>query len=383
MTPRFVVGFGTLCALLALASPAAGQDDAPRGVAPDGRLEGRVLRHGEPAAGIRVVLHRVAAEMAGGVDSVRTDAAGRFAFRLPGAAEPVFDEVVYFASVFHQGVLYFGPPLTRNTLPDSVYTIQVFDTTVAPAGGVALPVAMRHLILEREAGGWRVTDLVQVSHTGARTYVAAEGAGTWVYPLPRGAADFEAGEGDVAPDALRLEDGMVRVSSPIPPGERLYLFRYRVPAPSFELPLPGNTGRLELLVREPAPPLNLAGLTPGQSVSLDGNTYRRWGGGPFRDAMIRIEEAKSAGPPPLFWIGVALAVALAGAVTYALRRGRAGAPAGRARASLLLELARLDEEFAERTDLDEESRRRYRQRRAALKERLRALDARGSARAGR
>lgn len=383
MAPRFAVGFATLCALLALASPAVGQEGAPRGVAPDGRVEGRVLRHGEPASGIRVVLHRVAPETAGEVDSMRTDAEGRFAFRLPGAAEPVFDEVVYFASVLHQGVLYFGPALTRHALPDSVYTIQVFDTTVAPAGGAALPVAVRHLILEPEGEGWRVTDLVQVSHTGERTYVAAEGGGTWAYPLPRGAADFQVGEGDLAPDALRFEGGVLRVSSPIPPGERLYLFRYRLPAPSFELPLPGTTGRLELLVREPAPPLNVADLTPGQSVSVEGNTYRRWGGGPFRDATIRIEEADPAGRPPLSWIALAAAVVLAGVAAYALRRGRAGAPADRTRESLLLELARLDEAFAERADLDEESRRRYRQRRADLKERLRALDARESARADR
>lgn len=341
------------------------------------RVEGQVLRHGEPFAAARVVLHRVAPDTAGPVNSARADGRGRFSFRLHALPDPVLDEVVYFASVRHQGVLYFGPAFSPAASADSPYTIQVFDTVTAPAQGARLAVEIRHIILEPAGDGWRATDLIQLTHTGERTYVAAEGAATWSYPLAAGATEFQVGESDLAPDAVTLVEGRVRVTAPIPPGQRLYLFRYRLPHLFAVLPLPGTTGRLELLVREPAPALAFAGLQPQAPVELDGDTYRRWVGTALQDAQVRIVESPPPAALPVTWVAAALAVLLAAGALYGLRRGRTAAAQAAPRERILLELARLDEEFAGPGEAHPENERRYRERRAALKEQLRALDAAG------
>ncbi|MBI4538465.1 MAG: hypothetical protein HY704_03000 [Gemmatimonadetes bacterium] len=371
MTPRSLHLLAVLAlGWLAAAAPAVAQESAGP------RIPGRVLRDGAPLSGIRVMLHRIAADLGGPVDSTTTDGRGGFVFRLGARADSVRDEVVYFASVRHQGILYFGTALPPDFPSDSLYTIQVFDTVTAPPEGAALAVEVRHVILEQDSAGWRATDLVQLRHPDPRTYVAADGGATWSYPLPAAASDFEVGEGDLAPDAVALRDGRVWVTAPIPPGERLYLFRYRLADRSFELPLPGTTARLELLVREPAPPLVISRLEAQPPVELEGNTYRRWAGATLRDMTVRIQESPP-GKLPVAWVAAALALVLGAGALYAFRHGQAPAAAPLTREALLIEIARLDEQFAAPRHIDAETRRQYLARRAVLKEQLRALDARG------
>ena len=59
-----------------------------------------------------VVLHHVSDGEQGEVDSVRVGEEGSFSFTLPRAPDPGRSDI-YFASVRHDGVLYFGPAITR------------------------------------------------------------------------------------------------------------------------------------------------------------------------------------------------------------------------------------------------------------------------------
>lgn len=325
-----------------------------------------------------VVLHRVAPDDAGEVDSVRVGPDGDFSIALPSVPDPGGRSEVYFASLRHQGVVYFGPPIAVAAQLDSLYRIQVHDTAAAPPGPASVPLAVRYLLVdplpEGAGEGWRVTDLLQLRNEGGRTLVAAEGP-VWRYPLPAGAADVEVGTGDVAPGAVQADGDTVRVSMPLPPGERQVVLRYRVPALPLSIPAPGRTGQMEVLVREPAPSLDVTPLQAVESVEMEpGITYRRFAGVDLQDAVVRVAEGREPVELPVRTVMVVLGLVLAAAGLWGFLRPRAGpeaatpprpvTPAER-REALLLEIARLDERH-DRGDLDESAWRTRREELLAL-----------------
>ena len=132
-----------------------------------------------------VVLHHVAESEQGEIDSTRAAPDGSFSFDLPTVPDPGRDEV-YFASVRHSGILYFGSPVNMAVQLDSLYEIRVYDTVTTPATGVQLPVEVRNIFLEANGDRWQVTDLFQLRNDGERTLVAPENGYVWRYPLPEG-----------------------------------------------------------------------------------------------------------------------------------------------------------------------------------------------------
>jgi len=126
------VGVIALAMLLGSAGPARAQVEATP------VLSGLVQRAGEPLGGSQVVLHRVDAVDAGALDTLVAEADGSFRFGLPTVPDPGGRGEIYFASVNHQGVLYFGPPVATAAELDSLYRIEVFDTLTAPPGGAEI-----------------------------------------------------------------------------------------------------------------------------------------------------------------------------------------------------------------------------------------------------
>lgn len=411
--------------LLVPATPARAQVEA------EPVLEGRVrlvagpdsaARPDETPTGIEsewVVLHRVAADTAGAMDSITAAPDGSFAFRLPTVPDPGGRGDIYFASVEHQGIMYFGEPVTTAVQLDSLYLIEVYDTTAVPAGGVDLPLAVRYLVLEDAtasegtpgdgAEGWRVTDLLQLFNPGDRTLVPVEDGPIWSYPLPDRARSVQIGAGDVGPDATRVEDGRLWLYAPLPPGQRQLIVRYTLESPEVTFSMPGRTEAAELLIREPAPPLTVEGLERGEQVEMgSGITYRRYAGSALSDATVRVtpggEEDGGIGLPPR-WIAVILALLLGVVGVWAAMRRSPGGPvalpggaaapepdveprthagtdpdagqdrppealSGDERNRLLLEVARIDESL-EAEGLDPDEAVELRRRRAELVVRLR------------
>jgi len=166
-----------------------------------------------------VTLHRVSPIRAGEIDSVRVGPDGLFRFALPTVPSASVRNEVYFASVRHDGVLYFGELVGEAAQLDSLYLITVHDTATVPEGGQDFLLGVRNLILEvDEEGRWVATDLIQLVNEGDRTWVPNEGRPIWRYPLPDGASDLQLGQGDLDEETVSFVDGEVRVSAPIPPG---------------------------------------------------------------------------------------------------------------------------------------------------------------------
>lgn len=379
----FLVSAGLAITALALA-PGVPPGSAPslHAQAPDEPvLEGRVVQGGgsEPLPGSTVVLHLVARETAGSVDSTRAGPAGEFRLRLPTLPREG-EGPVYFASVRHQGVLYFGSPVETAESLDSLYRIQVYDTTAAPPDGVALPVSARNVLMEQVEGEWRVVDLFQLRNPGDRTFVASEGGTVWRYPIPPEARDPEVGRSDLPPDAVTFEDGGIRVAAPLPPGERTYLIRYTVPEPALTIPLPGATEHFELLIREPAPEISVTGAQPAQPVEIEpGSNYRRFSAAEVQNHVVEVGAGGPGGDIPVAWVAVALSLVLAAAGIYAVKREPSVEPSGAGdgaltRREILLRIAELDEAHERRGADSGSEEERYREERRRLKARLRELE---------
>lgn len=363
--------------LLALFVIIAGSDRAQGQEPVEPILRGEVVRDSQAVSGSTVTLHRVAPQSAGEVDSTRTGTEGEFQFRLPtvpGAEAESGD--VYFASVRHDGVLYFGQAVNQTAQLDSLYRIAVYDTVSAPPEGREFSIIARNLILEEAEDGWTVVDLFRIQNSGRRTVVARDGGIVWSHPLPPSATDFEPGESDLAPDAVAFRDGQIRVSSPTPPGERSYLMRYHVPELPFQLPVADSTQRMEMLVREPAPPVTVSGLQQLEPVQLEPESnYRRFAGADLAGQVIEISEGEEGGSGQVAWFAVILGLVLAGAAVYGMKRAPgAKAAAEKTRSQLLLEIAELDAAFQDRDDLSSRARKQYETERKRMKEKIRKLE---------
>jgi hypothetical protein len=327
---------------------------------------------GEPLADASVVLHRVDAVDAGEIDSTRADAGGRFAFDLPTVPDPGGRGEVYFASVRHDGVVYFGPPLGRAVELDSIYRIQVYDTATAAPDGAPIPLGVRYLLVEAVEGGWEVTDLLQLDVIGERTWVQDAAGVTWRYPMPGGIGEVEVGGGDLPTELTRFPDGAVEFTGPLSPGPRQLVVRYRLDSLSLTIPLPGGVREMELLIQEPAPPVQVTGLAPAESVEMEpGIRYRRYAGADLSGAVVQVQEGEGPTSLPLEWLAVILGLGLAVVGLVAVQRGGGDAPSPSAslpgdveaqhaadpavpfvtpldrRRRLVLEVARIDEALEE------------------------------------
>jgi hypothetical protein len=338
-------------------------------------LTGQVMVGDTALTSGTVVLHHVSNTSQGEVDSVAVARDGSFVLRLPRVPDPALEEM-YFASIRHDGVMYFGNAITVPVDLDSLYVIHAYDTLWAPAEGVPVALEARNVFFEPNGSQWAVTDLFSLRNDRGRTIVPREGAYVWRYPLPVGAREVVA-EREMSADVVTYEGGDVVFRGVLPPGERTFVLRYLVDSLEVTLPTPGETEVMAVLVREPAPSLEVGGLTQGQSVQLEvGVNYRVFSGENVVVPQVRISMVEETEPPPVEWIAVLLALVLAGGGLLAFRGGAraspAAAPRGAGRQALLVELARLDEQYESEKSPAAARTNEYRRRRSELMERLRS-----------
>jgi hypothetical protein len=353
--------------------------EAQQEVVPE--LRGEVRVGLQPLTEGTVILHLVSDDSSGEVDSVRVGTDGSFILPLPHVPDHASRPEIFFASVEYGGLLYFGPAVTEAIHLDSLYLIQAYDTVSVPPGGAQLPLSVRNLFLEKAKEGWTVTDVFELRNEGDRTlYSPAEGF-VWRYPLPQSVTDFEVGQGDMPPDVIRFVKGHLEVYSPLPPGNRFLMVRYRLPQDDFVLPMPGTTDRMEVLVREPAPAVEFPPLSPTSPVEMEpGNAFRRFVGENLFDEEVRSVMAAEPWSLPAEWLGLFVTALLgaAGVVAYRLRgggpsRSTASPDQEPTRAGILMSIARLDDDFEESVEKSVEGREEYLAARRRLLSNLRRL----------
>ncbi len=299
----------------------------------DGRVRIPVSRGGDStgmggAANVWVTLHRVGKDSAGPIDSVRSDAGGRYRFRYTpfGAGE-----AVYFASTTYSGIAYFTAPLRVAAASGADTEITVFDTT---SRTFPLSVKGRHFIVSKaDSNEMRtVVEVFELSNDSVRTLVASEATGaapTWSVAIPAAAVDVRANEGEISPDAFAAQNGRVSVFAPIAPGVKQVAFSYKLPASSFPLRVRSESPVVvfEVLVEEPQSFVRGQGFTAVDPVALEGRNFRRFLAQDLKaDAELVVEVPAGATPGRNLYIAgllVAVGLLMMLALTRSMQRAAA------------------------------------------------------------
>jgi hypothetical protein len=364
-------------------------------------VEGRVQRPTAPgvdSANLRpvgttwVTLHRVGRDTAGPIDSMRTDANGRYRFtwRPFGNAD-----AVYFASVTWGGIAYFTAPLRATDARGDEAEITVFDTT---SRTFPLLVKGRHLIVgQADSTDMRtVIEVFELSNDSARTLVTAEGASpspTWTVSIPQAAQDVRVTQGEISPDAFSYAAGRVSVFAPIAPGLKQIAFSYKMPVASFPFTARAEHGAVvfEVLIEEPQGSVIGAGFAAVDPVTLEKRNFRRFLAQDVKDGSVATIELPASKLPGrnlyiaglLVAIGFLMLLVLSRAMQRRTNQASALSVPGPLRARvaprvadaplherLAQEIAALDATFARQVAPSESVRTAYDARRAELKDAL-------------
>ena len=333
-------------------------------------LSGRLLVSGLPADTGTVVLHRVTPEEAGDIDSTSVGAEGGFSFRLPNLPVPGSGEI-FIASTRLDDILYAGVPISDPIQLDSLYTIRAFPAQMAPPEGMTFPISRREVWVDEGPIGWQITDVLEIRNSQAMTLVPQVDDGpVWQYPLPSAAIGARILQVGPSAGPARVDGSTLVASNPVLPAENYYIVQYDLESIEFDIPLPGETGLVQVMVREPAPAIRVEGLARQPSEEIEvGASFMRWAGQTLVDQNLSVRLGEEGGSTAVVWMSTALALLLAGAGSLVIRRDSVPVAHGasvRIRKEILVDVAKLDEAYAglKRSNPKEEA--RYRRRRSAL-----------------
>jgi hypothetical protein len=124
-----------------------------------------------------------------------------------------------------------------------------------------------------------VVEVYELSNDSLLTRVpGAEQRPTFEAPLPPGVTEVIGGQGDISPDAVRADEGRVRVWAPISPGLKQFSFSYTLPVSQSELEvsLDADVPVMEVLVEDPRGSAIGGGLTEVDPVQVDGRPFKRF-----------------------------------------------------------------------------------------------------------
>jgi len=357
---------------------------APLLTAQDRSIAGRVTRplpggRTAPVAGEWAVLHRVGADAAAPLDSMRLRADGGYAFRYRAFGDST---AVYFVSTTRGGVSYFTPPTRERAVRGGMADLTVFDTTSA---SVPITVRGRHLILtapDTASPTRTVIEVYEVSNDSVVTRIAgADGAPTYEVPLPAGVTTVQGGQGDISPDAIRADEGRVRIYAPIAPGIKQFSFSYEIPATqrTYSANVDVDVPVLEVLVEDPRGTATGGELAEVDPVQVEGRPFKRFlAEGTKAPALIDVTmpgaDERAASLRVMLVVTAIGAAMLLGLGMSVMRRGPRAF--GGARTSnpeaLAAEIAALDAAFDQVSEPTEQQRAEHYIKRAQLKGRLSA-----------
>ena len=292
--------------------------------AQDVAVAGRVVRDTtqRPVPRHWVVLHAMTRGGGGPVDSMRTDAAGRYAFKV-GKVDP---EAVYVVSAQYAGLAHFSEPIVlAGRLTADFGTLAVFDTT---SGGPPIRVSLRYINIgaAREDGTYDVLEAIELQNPGSRTRVPADSAPVWQGTIPPGVVQFQVGESDVSAEAVSRRGDTVMVFGPISPGGSKQLsFAYTAPATMRELhvPIDQPIGEVLLLVEDTTALVTAPGLERLAVQELEGHRYARYrltAPAPGVDVAVALPLPRFRADRLVPWIVGVAALALLIGLVIALRK---------------------------------------------------------------
>ena len=289
-------------------------------------VSGRVLRGGSdtvPLANTWVVLHKVTRDGGGPVDSVRSDARGRYRLLLSRPDSTG----VYVISAWFDSLAYFSLPLNVAGRPAvHVEDIVTFSTS-ATGPRLRLTRRLATVAAAHEDGTREVLEILEIENPGVTTRISRDTlVPTWAGQVPSGAGQFRGGQGDISPDAMVFRNDSVYVLGPIPPGPVKQLsYGYSLPAGTrlLAIPIDQATTEVNLLIEDTAAVVRAPALESLGVQELEQRRFAAYRAGPL-NAGDRVEiELPSTGFRAMTLLPYIIAVLAAGmvvALVWALKR---------------------------------------------------------------
>jgi hypothetical protein len=231
---------------------------------------------GRPVAGRFVVLHRITMGDGGPVDSIRTDAAGRWRLHLA----QVDSTAIYVVSAEHDSLAYFSTPLHlvvgQTTSADPLV---VWDTS-----STGPPMLLRRRLLTvarpKADGSREVLEILELENPGRTTRVSNDTLHpTWSGAIPEQALEFAMQTSDFSNDVVTQRGGRVSVFGPLQPQSlRQLSYRYVLgrSVQSLVLPIDQSTEELDLLFEDSTTAVTAPGLARLGVETIEQRRFARY-----------------------------------------------------------------------------------------------------------
>jgi hypothetical protein len=289
-------------------------------------VSGRVLRGGRdtvPLANAWVVLHKITRETGAPVDSVRSDARGRYRIQLrqPDSGS------VYVVSAWFDSLAYFSLPL--NVIDRPAVHVEDIMTFPTSASGPPLRLARRlaTVAAAHDDGTREVLEILELENPGVTTRITKDTlAPTWAGAVPRNAGQFKGGQGDISPEAMVFKNDSIYVLGPIPPGPVKQLsYGYSLPAGTRTLAIPIDqaTTELNLLIEDTAAVVHAPKLDSLGVSELEQRRFAAYRAGPLAPGdrvEIVLPSAGFRAQALLPYVIALLAAGMVVALVWALRK---------------------------------------------------------------
>jgi len=289
-------------------------------------VSGRVLQGGRdtvPLVNAWVVMHRLARDAAGPLDSVRSDARGRYrmTLRSPDSAS------AYAISVLFDSIAYFSLPLnvTGHTAVHVEDLIAFSTTTTGPP--IRLARRLATVARARDDGTREVLEILELQNRGVATRVTNDTLmPTWAGRVPTGAGQLRGGQGDISSDAMQFRHDSVIVFAPMPPGPvKQISYGYSLPAGTRALVIPIDqpTDEMNLLVEDTTAVVSAPKLESLGVKELEGRHFAAYRAGPLAwgdKVEIRLPGGKFRAQMLLPYVIALLAAGMVIALVWALKK---------------------------------------------------------------
>jgi hypothetical protein len=285
-----------------------------------------VLRGGRdtvPLARAMVVLHHVSRDAAGPIDSMSSDARGRYRFeiRRPDSTGAYlvtvwFDSIAYVSNALQIG----GRPIVH------VDDIVTYPTTI-DAPPIALARRLATIARAGDEGTREVLEILELENHGVTTRIARDSMQpVWAGRVPAHTGQFRGGQGDISAEAIRFRNDSVLVLAPIGPGpakQVSYAYSISAGVRTFVLPIDQATAEVNLLVEDTLARVRASKLDTLGVQAIEQRRFAAYRAGPLaagERVEIELPPGKFRAQLLLPYVIGVLAAVMVGALIWALRR---------------------------------------------------------------
>ena len=290
-------------------------------------VSGRVLLGGPkdtvPLPNTWVVLHRITRDTGAPLDSVRSDAHGRYHLTLthPDSA------VVYVVSAWYDSIAYFSLPLNVVGRPAVHVEDLITFATTTNAPPITLERRLATVASANASGTREVLEILELHNSGSTTRITKDTlVPTWAGRVPAGVGELRGGQGDISPDAMVFKHDSVLVLGPIPPGPIKQLsYAYSLPenVRTFVIPIDQATTDVNLLIEDTTAVVSGTKLDTLGVQELEQRRFAAYRAGPLKAGErieIQLPAGKFRAQNLLPYLIAILAGAMVLALVWALRR---------------------------------------------------------------